>query len=124
MRIANKLSLLLAIIFINNCASVSAPLGGAIDAIPPELVSTTPKILTEINPTQKITIQFNEYLQEGSLKKAIKVFPTGDYNFKYEYKGNEIDFWMPSNLDTNTTYMLVFDTTLKDDRWLHAGTAF
>ncbi len=115
MRIANKLFLLLAIIFINNCASVSAPQGGEIDAIPPELVSTTPKILTEINPTQKITIQFNEYLQEASLKKAIKIFPTGDYDFKYEYKGNEIDFWMPSNLDTDTTYMLVFDTNLKDE---------
>ena len=88
MRIANKLFLLLAIIFINNCASVSAPQGGAIDAIPPELVSTTPKILTEINPTQKITIQFNEYLQEASLKKAIKIFPTGDYDFKYAYKGD------------------------------------
>ena len=73
MRIANKLFLLLAIIVINNCASVSTPQGGAIDAIPPELVSTTPKILTEINPTQKITIQFNEYLQEASLKKAIKI---------------------------------------------------
>ena len=115
MRIANKLFLLLTIIFINNCASVSAPKGGEIDAIPPGLVSTTPKILTEINPTQKITIQFNEYLQEASLKKAIKIFPTGDYDFKYEYKGDEIDFWIPSNLDTDTTYLLVFDTSLKDE---------
>jgi hypothetical protein len=115
MRIANKLFLLLAIIFINNCASVSAPQGGEIDAISPGLVSTTPKILTEINPTQKITIQFNEYLQETSLKKAIKIFPTGDYDFKYEYKGDEIDFWIPSNLDTDTTYLLVFDTKLKDE---------
>jgi len=115
MRIANKLFLLLTIIFINNCASVSAPKGGEIDAIPPGLASTTPKILTEINPTQKITIQFNEYLQEASLKKAIKIFPTGDYDFKYEYKGDEIDFWIPSNLDTDTTYLLVFDTSLKDE---------
>ena len=46
MRIANKLFLLLTIIFINNCASVSAPKGGEIDAIPPGIVSTTPKILT------------------------------------------------------------------------------
>ena len=90
MRIANKLFLLLAIIFINNCASVSAPQGGEIDAIPPGLVSTTPKILTEINPTQKITIQFNEYLQETSLKKAIRFFQLETMILNMNIKGMKL----------------------------------
>ena len=111
----NSVSLLIGVIYFIGCASVSAPQGGDIDDIPPKLTETSPKILTDIKSTQKISIQFNEYLDESSLKNAITIFPSGEYNFRYEYKGDSIDLWLPSDLDNDTTYMIVFNTNLKDE---------
>jgi len=107
--------LLIIVALFGGCASVSAPQGGDIDDIPPKLIETTPKILTDIKPTQKITISFNEYLEETSLKNAIKIFPNEEYDFRYEYKGDEIDLWLPSNIEKDITYMIVFNTNLKDE---------
>ena len=111
----NSIFLFIAVVFFAGCASVSAPQGGDIDDSPPKLTQTSPKILTDIKPTQKITIEFNEYLDESSLKNAITIFPSGEYDFQYEYKGNQIDLWLPSNLEKDITYMIVFNTNLKDE---------
>ena len=111
----NSVVLIIGVLFFASCASVSAPQGGDIDDIPPTLIETSPKILTDIKPTQKITIKFNEYLDESSLKNAITIFPSGDYDFSYEYKGDKIDLWLPSNLEKDLTYMIVFNTNLKDE---------
>mgnify|MGYP001493221629 CR=1 FL=1 len=111
----NSTILIIWVIFFSSCASVSAPKGGEIDDIPPKLTETSPKILTDIKPTQKITIKFNEYLDESSLKNAITIFPRGDYDFSYEYRGDKIDLWLPSNLEKDITYMIVFNTNLKDE---------
>ena len=111
----NSIALIIWVVFFTGCASVSAPQGGDIDDIPPTLIETSPKILTDIKPTQKITIKFNEYLDESSLKNAITIFPSGEYNFRYEYRGDKIDLWLPSNLEKDITYMIVFNTNLKDE---------
>ena len=111
----NSISLIIWVVFFASCASVSSPQGGDIDDIPPELNETSPKILTDIKPTQKITIEFNEYLDESSLKNAITIFPSGEYDFRYEYRGDKIDLWLPSNLEKDITYMIVFNTNLKDE---------
>ena len=111
----NSISLIIWVVFFASCASVSSPKGGDIDDIPPELNETSPKILTDIKPTQKITIEFNEYLDESSLKNAITIFPSGEYDFRYEYRGDKIDLWLPSNLEKDITYMIVFNTNLKDE---------
>ena len=68
----NSISLIIWVVFFASCASVSSPKGGDIDDIPPELNETSPKILTDIKPTQKITIEFNEYLDESSLKMLLQ----------------------------------------------------
>ena len=111
----NSISIIIWVVFFASCASVSSPQGGDIDDIPPELNETSPKILTDIKPTQKITIEFNEYLDESSLKNAITIFPSGEYDFRYEYRGDKIDLWLPSNLEKDITYMIVFNTNLKDE---------
>ena len=69
-----KNQFLLSFIFFS-CASVKAPQGGLIDSVPPKLDSTNPEILTNLNQGQKITLSFNEYIKEESLKNSIELFP-------------------------------------------------
>ena len=69
----SRILLIIAIITLNNCASVRNPEGGPVDEIPPTLVSTNPQTLTSITPKQKVTIRFSEYLKESSIKNSIQV---------------------------------------------------
>ena len=61
---------LVFIIFLCSCASVMSPSGGDIDTIPPKLEKTLPNELINLSPEQNITLFFNEYIQEESLKKS------------------------------------------------------
>ena len=55
----SRILLIIAIIILNNCASVRNPEGGPVDEIPPTLISTNPQTLTSITPKQKVTIRFS-----------------------------------------------------------------
>ena len=70
----NKKNLFIFSLIFFSCASVKAPQGGLIDSTPPKLDSTNPKILTNLNQGQKITLSFNEYIKEESLKNSIELF--------------------------------------------------
>lgn len=110
-----KFLFIIAIIVLNNCASVRSPEGGSLDEIPPTLLGTKPAVLNNIKPEQKITIRFSEYLKESSIKSAINVYPMHTDKVKYEFKGDKIDVWLPNNLQNDTTYMIVLDTSFSDE---------
>ena len=111
----NRILLIIAIIILNNCASVRNPEGGPVDEIPPTLISTNPQKLTSISPNQKVSIRFSEYLKESSIKNSIKVYPMGTERIRYEFRGDKIDVILPENLNDDTTYMIVFDSGLSDE---------
>ena len=111
----NKKNLfLLSLIFIS-CASVKAPQGGLVDSTPPKLESTSPEILTNLNEGQKITLSFNEYIKEESLKNSIELFPTVDEKISYEYLGKDIIIALPSNLDKDKTYVISLNSNFSDE---------
>ena len=81
----NKILLALCLLVLFSCASVKAPQGGPLDSDPPKLKSTTPAILTNLNQGQQITLSFNEFIKEESLKNAIELFPTVNQKIDFEY---------------------------------------
>ncbi len=111
----SRILLIIAIIILNNCASVRNPEGGPVDEIPPTLVSTNPQTLTSITPKQKVTIRFSEYLKESSIKNSIQVYPMNGEKIKYEFRGDKIDVMFPENLNYDMTYMIMFDSGLLDE---------
>ena len=54
------------------CASVGTPQGGPRDSLPPKVVMMTPAFGTTNFKDNRITIQFNEYVQLKEQEKAIK----------------------------------------------------
>jgi len=112
----NKILLALCLLVLFSCASVKAPQGGPLDSDPPKLKSTTPAILTNLNQGQKITLSFNEFIKEQSLKNAIELFPTVNQKIDFEYYGKEVIITLPSNLDKDKTYVISLNSNLSDEQ--------
>ena len=106
---------LLFIIFLCSCASVMSPSGGDIDTIPPKLEKTLPSELINLSPEQNITLFFNEYIQEESLKKAFEIFPNVNEKIQYEYKGDKVVVRLPSSLENNKTYIMTLNSNFADE---------
>ena len=106
---------LLFIIFLCSCASVMSPSGGDIDTIPPKLEKTLPNELINLSPEQNITLFFNEYIQEESLKKAFEIFPNVNEKIQYEYKGDRVIVRLPSSLEMNKTYIMTLNSNFADE---------
>ena len=112
----NKILLALCLLVLFSCASVKAPQGGPLDSDPPKLKSTTPAILTNLNHGQQITLSFNEFIKEESLKNAIELFPTVNQKIDFEYYGKEVIITLPSNLDKDKTYVISLNSNLSDEQ--------
>jgi len=106
---------LLSIIFLCSCASVMSPSGGDIDTIPPKLEKTLPSELINLSPEQNITLFFNEYIQEESLKKTFEIFPNVNEKIQYEYKGDRVVVRLPSSLEKNKTYIMTLNSNFADE---------
>jgi hypothetical protein len=112
----NKILLALCLLVLFSCASVKAPQGGPLDSDPPKLKSTTPAILTNLNQGQQITLSFNEFIKEESLKNAIELFPSVNQKIDFEYYGKEVIITLPSNLDKDKTYVISLNSNLSDEQ--------
>ena len=112
----NKIILALCLLVLFSCASVKAPQGGPLDSEPPKLKSTSPTILTNLNQGQQITLFFNEFIKEESLKNAIELFPNVNQKIDFEYYGKEVIITLPSNLDKDKTYVISLNSNLSDEQ--------
>jgi hypothetical protein len=92
-----------------------SPSGGDIDTIPPKLEKTLPNELINLSPEQNITLFFNEYIQEESLKKAFEIFPNVNEKIQYEYKGDRVVVRLPSSLEKNKTYIMTLNSNFADE---------
>ena len=112
----NKILLALCLLVLFSCASVKAPQGGPLDSEPPKLKSTSPTILTNLNQGQQITLFFNEFIKEESLKNTIELFPNVNQKIDFEYYGKEVIITLPSNLDKDKTYVISLNSNLSDEQ--------
>ena len=112
----NKKTSLLCLLILFSCASVKAPQGGPLDSEPPKLKSTSPAILTNLTQGQQITLSFNEFIKEESLKNAIEIFPNVDQKIVFEYDGKDIVVTLPSSLEKDKTYVISLNSNLSDEQ--------
>jgi len=115
-RIFFKLILVSSIIILmfSNCASVQSPTGGPRDTIPPKITGEDPKNLTRNFRSDKIEIEFDEFIKltnefsEISISPALEVLP----EFKAKKRILEIKFSEP--LEEKTTYTINFGKAITD----------
>ena len=112
----NKITSSLCLLILFSCASVKAPQGGPLDSEPPKLNSTSPAILTNLTQGQQITLSFNEFIKEESLKNAIEIFPSVNQKIDFEYYGKDVIITLPSNLEKNKTYVISLNSNLSDEQ--------
>ena len=92
-----------------------SPGGGPKDLKPPLLISTSPVELVNIKDNQEISIIFDEYINEGSIKKSLSIFPKNQDGIDFSYEGKIIRVKIPSDLDPNMTYTINFNKNFSDE---------
>jgi len=112
----NKIIPFLCLLILSACASVKAPQGGPLDSEPPKLLSTSPTKLTNLEPGQQITLSFNEFIKEESLKNAIEIFPDINTKIDFEYYGKDVIITLPLNLEMKKTYVISLNSNLSDEQ--------
>ena len=83
-----KISKIGILIFIFNCAYQGSPGGGPVDNEGPILIDTYPPDQSFLDDSDRIIIQFNEYIDPKSIIHSISVSP--ETNIDYEVKGKKI----------------------------------
>lgn len=102
------------ILMLSYCASVQSPTGGPRDTIPPKIINEDPKNLTRNFSSEKIEIEFDEFIKltnefsEISISPALEILP----EFKAKKKILEIKFSEP--LEEKTTYTINFGKAITD----------
>ena len=112
----NKIIPFICLLILSACASVKAPQGGPLDSEPPKLLSTSPTKLTNLEPGQQITVSFNEFIKEESLKNAIEIFPDINTKIDFEYHGKDVIITLPLNLEMKKTYVISLNSNLSDEQ--------
>ena len=112
MRLLPLLCLLLA----TGCATPIAPSGGPQDTTPPRLVDADPVDGTVNVQAERLVLTFSENVDEGSVARAFDIAPGWETPPDVRVRGRRVEVTFPDSLRANTTYVVSFDTNLKDLR--------
>lgn len=110
--------IIILLLLINSCASISPLGGGKADENPPILLSSNIKE-TNFN-SNTIELVFDEYIETDNPNENIKIFPQHT-TFKTSINKRKLIIKLDSNLLSNTSYVLSIKKGVKD---VHAGNAF
>ncbi len=99
----------------NSCANIVAPSGGPKDETPPKVAEATPPNESTRFTGNKITIEFNEFIQLTNPAQEIIISPAIKPEPKIYTRAKKIviDF-KKAVLDSNTTYIINFGDAVKD----------
>ncbi len=96
------------------CAQISAPTGGPRDSLAPVLVNARPA-LKSLNVTDnKITLNFNEYVEVKDALTNVLVSPLPKNNPVIDYKLRTVTVKLKDTLQPNTTYSVNFGNAIVD----------
>ncbi len=102
-------------IFLNSCASRSAPSGGPKDTLAPVLDTSFPPNMTLNFKEKQVVMVFNEYIQLKSAAQQISFSPPLKNKPNITQKGKELKIdWKEDTLLENTTYIISFGTSIAD----------
>ncbi|MEP7108087.1 MAG: Ig-like domain-containing protein [Ferruginibacter sp.] len=102
-------------ILATGCAQIGSPTGGPRDSIPPELVSSTPKLLTTNFSANKVTLVFNEYIDVQDVQTNLLVSPFPKISPLVEFKLKTVTVKLKDTLIPNTTYAINFGNAIRDN---------
>jgi len=96
------------------CANPVPPSGGPPDRTPPALVESTPPSNATNVQDPRIRLVFSEGIDPASVARALSITPTPERLPEVRVRGRTVTFTLPAPLRPNTTYVLTFDTNLRD----------
>jgi len=108
-------SLLCAIAIGNaGCGQVGMPTGGPKDSIPPKLVSASPAMSSTNFKGNKITLNFNEYVEVKEAQTNVMISPFPKKNPSVDHKLRTVTVKLKDSLLPNTTYSINFGNAIVD----------
>jgi hypothetical protein len=97
------------------CANIIPPGGGPRDSIPPMLVSATPPDSSKNVKPVKITLTFNEYVDQlQNVTENVIISPTVATIPQIDSRLKTVTIRLKDTLEPNTTYSINFGNSIKD----------
>lgn len=101
-------------VVITGCAQIGAPTGGPRDTLAPVLVKAIPQNKAIKFSGNKITLNFNEYIDLQELQSNLLISPTPKSNPLISSNLKSISIKFKDSLSPNTTYTINFGNAIKD----------
>ncbi len=96
------------------CAQIGIPTGGAKDTLPPVLVKASPANGTRNVTSNKITLDFDEYIDVSDLQQNLIISPLQNRNPSIVANPRSITLKFRDTLLPNTTYNINFGNAIRD----------
>lgn len=97
-----------------SCATIVSPTGGPADNVPPKIISATPKDSTLNFSSQKIVLEFDEFVKLNNPSSQVMVNPFLKEKPEFSIKGKKVIITIKDTLKANTTYHLFLGDAIKD----------
>jgi hypothetical protein len=101
-------------LFTGGCAQIGLPTGGPKDTLAPKLVKANPENGSRNVKTNKITLEFNEYIDVQDLQQNLIVSPLQIKNPTITSNPRSVTIKFRDTLLENTTYTVNFGDAIKD----------
>ena len=96
------------------CAQIGIPTGGTKDTLPPVLVKASPANGSRNITNNKITLDFNEYIDVADLQQNLFISPLQNRNPSIVANPRSITLKFRDTLLPNTTYSINFGNAIRD----------
>jgi Bacterial Ig-like domain len=96
------------------CAQIGLPTGGEKDSLAPKLVKATPAYGSLNVKNNKITLEFNEYIDVQELQQNLIISPLQSKNPTITSNPRSVTIKFKDSLLPNTTYTVNFGDAIKD----------
>lgn len=107
-------SIVALLLFFSACAQVVAPTGGPKDEAAPKVLKSSPPNQTTNFSKNKISIEFDEFVQLRDLKKQLIISPPLKYDLETAIKSKSLEIKIKDTLLENTTYVINFGNAVVD----------
>ena len=98
----------------SGCAQIGAPIGGARDTLAPVLTKAIPAEQTLYFKGNKISLNFNEYIEIQEIQNNLLVSPLPITNPQITFNLKTVTIRLKDSLLPNTTYSIQFGNAIKD----------
>jgi Bacterial Ig-like domain len=105
---------LVASLFSGGCAQIGLPTGGVKDTIAPKLVKVNPALGSRNITSNKITFEFDEYIDLQELQQNLLISPLQKRNPSITANPKTITLKFRDTLLPNTTYTINFGKAIRD----------